>query len=351
MTMAGIPRLLRRLPSDVLRLRRRRTAPGKPPTGYVDVYADATGALAGVDDAGAALSIAGTPASIANAGGSLAVDGSGNMLGITPVAGTITLRIGTSPTVGALLRMDGSDFTLNADDQAYLFLGGDNSAELTGGPAGGATYALDANGRLTIHAAAGEQVVLSGLPASDPSVANALWNDGGIPVFSGSTAPGGGSGLYSAYLCYQDQKSVGTDGGTFTSGAWRKRDLNTEVADTGNHGTLASSQITLDAGTYVVRATAPGYACRRHQARLYDTTGSAVLALGTSAYADDGNGGLDSSGYVQNDSVVAGRFTLAVQSVLELQHRCDTTSTGSGFGTGATFGTEVFGRVELWKEA
>lgn len=57
--MVGIPRLLRRLPHDVLRLRRRRTAPGKPPTGYVDVYADATGALAGVDDAGAALSIGG----------------------------------------------------------------------------------------------------------------------------------------------------------------------------------------------------------------------------------------------------------------------------------------------------
>jgi hypothetical protein len=192
MTMAGIPRLLRRLPSDVLRLRRRRTAPGKPPTGYVDVYADATGALAGVDDAGAALSIAGTPASIANAGGSLAVDGSGNMLGITPVAGTITLRIGTSPTVGALLRMDGNDFTLNADDQAYLFLGGDNSAELTGGPAGGATYALAANGRLTIHAAAGEQVVLSGVPTSDPSVSDAVWFDGGVLVKSGSTAGGGG---------------------------------------------------------------------------------------------------------------------------------------------------------------
>lgn len=30
----------------------------------------------------------------------------------------------------------------------------------------------------------------------------------------------------------QDQKAQNTDGGTFTSGAWRTRDLNTKVTDT-----------------------------------------------------------------------------------------------------------------------
>ena len=37
-------------------------------------------------------------------------------------------------------------------------------------------------------------VKLSSLPTSDPSEAGLLWNDGGIPVFSGSTAPVGGGG-------------------------------------------------------------------------------------------------------------------------------------------------------------
>ena len=43
-------------------------------------------------------------------------------------------------------------------------------------------------------------VKLSSLPTSDPSESGLLWNDGGIPVFSGSTAPtgGGGGGLDSA---------------------------------------------------------------------------------------------------------------------------------------------------------
>jgi hypothetical protein len=39
---------------------------------------------------------------------------------------------------------------------------------------------------------------LSSLPTSDPSETGLLWNDGGIPVFSGSTAPTGGGGLDSA---------------------------------------------------------------------------------------------------------------------------------------------------------
>ena len=41
-------------------------------------------------------------------------------------------------------------------------------------------------------------VKLSSLPTSDPSETGLLWNDGGIPVFSGSTAPSGGGGLDSA---------------------------------------------------------------------------------------------------------------------------------------------------------
>ena len=41
-------------------------------------------------------------------------------------------------------------------------------------------------------------VKLSSLPTSDPSETGLLWNDGGIPVFSGSTAPTGGGGLDSA---------------------------------------------------------------------------------------------------------------------------------------------------------
>lgn len=46
----------------------------------------------------------------------------------------------------------------------------------------------------------------------------------------------------------QDQKSSGTDGGTFTSGAWRTRTLNTTVLNTIGAGfSLSSNQFTLAA--------------------------------------------------------------------------------------------------------
>ena len=44
------------------------------------------------------------------------------------------------------------------------------------------------------------------------------------------TAPKIGSKTFTSYAIIRDQKS-GAHGGTFTSGAWRTRDLNTEVAD------------------------------------------------------------------------------------------------------------------------
>ena len=54
----------------------------------------------------------------------------------------------------------------------------------------------------TSFAATGTEIAgnlkLAGLPTSDPAEAGLLWNDGGIPVFSGSTAPSGGAGIDSA---------------------------------------------------------------------------------------------------------------------------------------------------------
>jgi hypothetical protein len=176
--MAGIPRLLRRLPSDVLRLRRRRTAPGMPPTGYVDVYADSTGALAGVDDAGAALSIGGTPTSIANAGGSMAVNGSGNVIGLAAGGGEIAAIGGGAAMFGS----GWSSVQTNADDSASMY----------GGPSGGAHVDISAAGDVLLQPVSGQDLKLVNVPTSDPSVTDAMWLDGGVLVKSGSTAGGGG---------------------------------------------------------------------------------------------------------------------------------------------------------------
>ena len=58
------------------------------------------------------------------------------------------------------------------------------------------------------------------------------------------------------YIKLSDVKSAGTAGGTFTSGSWQTRTLNTEDSDTGGNCSLSSNQFTLDAGTYEINARA-----------------------------------------------------------------------------------------------
>ena len=67
-----------------------------------------------------------------------------------------------------------------------------------------------------------------------------------------------------SFLHIQDQKPQGTNGGTFTSGAWRTRDLNTVLTNTITGASLADNQITLPAGKYYVEASAPAYQTFAH---------------------------------------------------------------------------------------
>jgi hypothetical protein len=155
-------------------------------------------------------------------------------------------------------------------------------------------------------------------------------------------AAAAGGGLYSAYVNIQDQRTSGTSGGTFSSGAWRTRTLNTTVADTASLTSLASNQVTLSAGTYRVRAMAQAWNCADNQMRLQNVTDAATLVTGENAYSNTGAG---------CTAHLAGRFTLAGSKTLELQHRCTTSSAGSdGLGRPCSFGTEVYATLELWKE-
>ncbi len=144
------------------------------------------------------------------------------------------------------------------------------------------------------------------------------------------------------YLQYRDQKAQNTDGGTFTSGSWQTRVLNTEVADLGNYGTLSSNQITLTAGTYIVRATAQAYAVNRHQLRLQNVTDTVTLLVGQSFYQT----AVDSP---VGNAMLVGVFTIAASKAIELQHQCQTTHATNGLGVAANFTTEVYATVEFWK--
>lgn len=170
---------------------------------------------------------------------------------------------------------------------------------------------------------------------------------GGVSPFVGPVGPSGPAGSAGGpgdYLSYEDQKTAGTSGGTFTSGSWQTRTLNTEVSDSGNHGSVASNQVTLDDGTYIVRASAPGFQIGVHQTRLQNITATATLLTGTCEYCDPINS-------VSNRSFIDGKIVLAVRSVIELQHRSQSTKAATGAGVSLGVTTEVYAKLVLEKVA
>ena len=165
-----------------------------------------------------------------------------------------------------------------------------------------------------------------------------------LAVEYATTGGGGDTGLGTAYILIREEQAQNTAGGTFTSGAWRTRVLNTEVTDTGNNASISSNQITLASGTYRAHILVPAYFVDQHQARLYNASDGAVVLLGTSEYSPSSG-----AGWV-TPSVIVGRFTLASSKVLEVQHQCAVTQATNGFGKAANFTTEIYTVVQLERE-
>tara|TARA_B100001248_G_C27224013_1_gene381648 strand:- start:30 stop:617 length:588 start_codon:yes stop_codon:yes gene_type:complete len=151
---------------------------------------------------------------------------------------------------------------------------------------------------------------------------------------------------FTSYAVIGDVKSNDVDGGTFTSGDWRTRDLNTELIDADGIVSISSNQFTLQAGSYFIEAQAMAYRVNRHMVKLYQTSGTpADIAFGTSMYANSGYNG-------NNVSVVKARVTISTATTYEIRHRGDTNHSTYGFGLGANFGnTELYTVVKIFKEA
>ena len=122
-------------------------------------------------------------------------------------------------------------------------------------------------------------------------------------------------GLFSAYAIITDEKVSGSGGGTFTTGAWRTRDLNTEVADPGGIVSLSTNQFTLAAGSYLIQWSAPAFEVTGHQTRLYDITGTSIIQYGSNAYVSS----------TQTTSIGSARVTPSGSNAYELQHLCGST--------------------------
>ena len=151
--------------------------------------------------------------------------------------------------------------------------------------------------------------------------------------------------LFTSYAILEHQESHGTGGGDLTSGDWRTRPLNTEVADPDGIVSISSNQFTLQAGTYLIEWRMPGYNCETWQSRLRNVTDSSTVAQGESHYTR--------SLYHQDWGEGAARVTISGAKAFEIQQYANSTqnTTGMGVATSDSSGTEVYARVKIYKEA
>jgi hypothetical protein len=315
-------------------------------TGYVTVTLDnifASGSLANNDDVilsyshtgdagptGADSTVEGPAGATAYTGHPFAFGGSG-----APAAGEFTTN--GSPVFGSPIRIRKNNFIGNgADDYLGQFVVGDIIAVTS--PGSQASLTISA---ITVNTDDYEFAYTGGVGgfAVSPTV------HGITRIPKGATGPTGATGAAGSSAkaaIYQEQQTSGTNGGTFTSGAWRTRALNTETFDPDTIASLSGNNIVLAAaGTYLLRASAQCYNVNRHQARIYNVTDSSVIALGSSAF----------TGGAANHSIVSGMIVTAGAKTIRLEHRCRDTQATWGLGVAGSFGTEVYAELSITKIA
>ena len=137
-----------------------------------------------------------------------------------------------------------------------------------------------------------------------------------------------------------DIKSSGTDGGAFNSGAWETRDLNDLQGDSSFITNDNISAFTLDSGIYQIDANSPARSVNAHQIRLYDTTNSQTIDVGT----------VVRSANASPNSVINSVFSINTPTTFVIQHRCAGNNAGTdGMGVSVSWGNSIFTQVRIRK--
>ncbi len=130
-----------------------------------------------------------------------------------------------------------------------------------------------------------------------------------------------------------DQKPAGTESGSFISGAWRTRDLNTILTGADNIQGLSSNRISLLSNDYLVWGWAPSRATQLAQTRIQDITNNVTVGLGLGQLPRTTN-------TLNNTSQFLGFISAQDPAItIEIQHQASTDALATGFGASG-FGTQ-----------
>jgi len=261
------------------------------------------------------------------------------------------IKIAIAPTTGGLSwsKIIAGETAVN--DKGYLLAASSNlTLTLPASPSEGDTVGVcDANGTATTYTLT---VARNGskIQSVDSDLIIDTDRSGFILVYVDSTQgwvitseiTGGSSG--SPLLHVSHQVADGNDGGTFTSGSYQTRPITTVQTNEIAGASLSSNQITLPAGTYYIDGFALAYKVNSNRVKLYDVTNTADVITGVNTYSYD-------SDIDMTPAFLRGNFTLTATTVLEIQHRCQTTqaTNGMGFNMSGMSDPERYAEFSIWK--
>lgn len=124
-------------------------------------------------------------------------------------------------------------------------------------------------------------------------------------------------------------------GGTFRANSWEVRQLNTIIEDSVGVQ-LLNNRLILPQGKYYIDGTAACNGVRQNVLRLRNLTRNEVTVQGGPTFAAPVQG--TGVGTPDHMSPISGYFTVDSQSAIILEHRCITTVSSYGFGTGTAGG-------------
>ena len=166
-------------------------------------------------------------------------------------------------------------------------------------------------------------------------------------TFHGSGANLTGTGLYSAYALMEEAIEHGATAHTKTANNWYTKQLTRISFDPQSIiVSLSSNEFTLAAGTYVIKWVHLLERCDEGITRLYDVTNSTSKKVSLVGFAQD-NGN-----YAMVYSRGITRVTISGNTTYKYQYFVENAnSILYGPNSGNNTEEEIFGQVEVWKEA
>lgn len=181
----------------------------------------------------------------------------------------------------------------------------------------------------------GDNFITGKIGGTEPTSDVGPWLNGNVWYFWSTTnARYERQSSTQAYIKLSDVKAANTGGGTFNSGAWQTRDINTIDNDVEGLASVAANQITLQPGAYEAVIVCPAFKVGTHQARLQNITTPGTTLLGVTSNATDATAAAGGS-----NSIIMGAFSIDVATTFEIQHRCQSSAATEGFGRAGNFGS------------